>query len=186
MSQISKCPKLRAVLGYWEALGEVSELRYKNLLYSSSKRSYCRPGFDDAFAEWENARLWCFPGEPKAALNLLPISIRWEESQPFSNRIFSPLFLDSCAFSNVILVKLFWYHKLSSSMERLMKVWGEGTLLHFVLTGKWISLCWFMEDIYLEVANVLILWLQVCKVASALAQSRNRRESDSQHWGCFW
>ena len=42
MSQISKCPKLRVVLGYWEALGEVSELRYKNLLYSSSKRSYCR------------------------------------------------------------------------------------------------------------------------------------------------
>ena len=42
MSQISKCPKLRVVLGYWEALGEVSELRYKNLLYISSKRSYCR------------------------------------------------------------------------------------------------------------------------------------------------
>ena len=42
MSQISKCPKLRVVLGYWEALGEVSELRYKNLLYSSSQRSYCR------------------------------------------------------------------------------------------------------------------------------------------------
>ena len=41
MSQISKCPKLRVVLGYWEALGEVSELRYKNLLYSSSQRSYC-------------------------------------------------------------------------------------------------------------------------------------------------
>ena len=41
MSQISKCPKLRVVLGYWEALGEVSELRYNNLLYSSSKRSYC-------------------------------------------------------------------------------------------------------------------------------------------------
>ena len=41
MSQISKCPKLRVVSGYWEALGEVSELRYKNLLYISSKRSYC-------------------------------------------------------------------------------------------------------------------------------------------------
>ena len=41
MSQISKCPKLRVVLTYWEALGEVSELRYKNLLYISSKRSYC-------------------------------------------------------------------------------------------------------------------------------------------------
>ena len=41
MSQISKCPKLRVVLGYWEALGEVSEMRYNNLLYSSSKRSYC-------------------------------------------------------------------------------------------------------------------------------------------------
>ena len=148
--------------------------------------SFSGPGFDDAFAEWENARLWCFPGEPKAVLNLLPISIRWEESQPFSNRIYSPFFLDGCAFSNVILVKLFWYHKLSSSMERLMKVWGEGTHLHCVLTGKWISLCWVLEDIYLEVVNVFILWIQVCKVASALAQSRNRRESDSQHWGCFW
>ena len=41
MSQISKCPKIRAVLSYWEALGEVSEMRYNNLLYSSSKRSYC-------------------------------------------------------------------------------------------------------------------------------------------------
>ena len=41
MSQISKCPKLRVVLGYWEALGEVSEMRHNNLLYSSSKRSYC-------------------------------------------------------------------------------------------------------------------------------------------------
>ena len=41
MSQISKCPKLRVVLGYWEALGEVSEMRYNNLLYSSSQRSYC-------------------------------------------------------------------------------------------------------------------------------------------------
>ena len=41
MSQISKCPKLRVVLGYWEALGEVSEMRYNNLLYCSSKRSYC-------------------------------------------------------------------------------------------------------------------------------------------------
>ena len=41
MSQISKCPTLRVVLGYWEALGEVSEMRYNNLLYSSSKRSYC-------------------------------------------------------------------------------------------------------------------------------------------------
>ena len=41
MSQISKCPTLRVVLGYWEALGEVSEMRYNNLLYCSSKRSYC-------------------------------------------------------------------------------------------------------------------------------------------------
>ena len=41
MSQLSKCPILRVVLGYWEALGEVSELRYKNLLYSISQRSYC-------------------------------------------------------------------------------------------------------------------------------------------------
>ena len=38
MSQISKCPKLRVVLGYWEALGEVSEMRYNNLLYSSSAK----------------------------------------------------------------------------------------------------------------------------------------------------
>ena len=41
MSQISKCPKLRVVLGYWEALGEVSELSYKSLLYSTSIGSYC-------------------------------------------------------------------------------------------------------------------------------------------------
>ena len=45
MSQISKCPTLRVVLGYWEALGEVSEMRYNNLLYCSSKRSYCSKKF---------------------------------------------------------------------------------------------------------------------------------------------
>ena len=42
MSQISKCPKVTVVLTYWEASGDVSELRYKSLLYCSSKRSYCR------------------------------------------------------------------------------------------------------------------------------------------------
>ena len=41
MSQISKCPKVTVVLTYWEALGDVSELRYKSLLCFSSKRSYC-------------------------------------------------------------------------------------------------------------------------------------------------
>ena len=40
MSQISKCPKVTVVLTYWEASGDVSELRYKSLLYFSSKRSY--------------------------------------------------------------------------------------------------------------------------------------------------
>ena len=33
MSQISKCPKVMLVLTYWEASGDVSELRYKSLLY---------------------------------------------------------------------------------------------------------------------------------------------------------
>ena len=41
MAQISKCPKVIHVLTYWEASVEVSELSYKSLLYSSSKRSYC-------------------------------------------------------------------------------------------------------------------------------------------------
>ena len=41
MSQISKCPKVTVVLTYWEASGDVSELRYKSLLCFSSKRSYC-------------------------------------------------------------------------------------------------------------------------------------------------
>ena len=41
MSQISKCPKITVVLSYWEALGEVSELSYKSLLYSTSVGSYC-------------------------------------------------------------------------------------------------------------------------------------------------
>ena len=41
MSQISKCPKVTVILTYWEAAGDVSELRYKSLLSFSSKRSYC-------------------------------------------------------------------------------------------------------------------------------------------------
>ena len=41
MSQILKCPKITVVLSYWEALGEVSELSYKSLLYSTSVGSYC-------------------------------------------------------------------------------------------------------------------------------------------------
>ena len=53
MSQISKCPTLRVVLGYWEALGEVSEMRYNNLLYISSKRSYCSTTLYDTY----NARI---------------------------------------------------------------------------------------------------------------------------------
>ena len=39
MSQISKCPKGTVILTYWEASGEVSELRYKSLLFFSSKRN---------------------------------------------------------------------------------------------------------------------------------------------------
>ena len=35
-------PEVMVVLTYWEASGEFSELRYKILLYFSSKRSYCR------------------------------------------------------------------------------------------------------------------------------------------------
>ena len=34
------------ILSYWEASGEVSKLRYKSLLYFSSKRSYCSDGLD--------------------------------------------------------------------------------------------------------------------------------------------
>ena len=41
MSQISKCPRVTVILSYWEASYEVSKLRYNNLLYFSSKRSYC-------------------------------------------------------------------------------------------------------------------------------------------------
>ena len=37
MSQISKYPNITVILTYWEPLGEVSELRYKSLLYSSSR-----------------------------------------------------------------------------------------------------------------------------------------------------
>ena len=41
MSQISKCPKVTVILSYWEAAGKVSKLRYKSILYFSSKRLYC-------------------------------------------------------------------------------------------------------------------------------------------------
>ena len=41
MSQISKCPNMRVVLTYWEALSDVSELSLKSLLYFSSNGSYC-------------------------------------------------------------------------------------------------------------------------------------------------
>ena len=43
MSQILKCPNMRVVLSYWEALIEGSELRYESLLYFSSNGSYCIP-----------------------------------------------------------------------------------------------------------------------------------------------
>ena len=41
MGQMSKCPNITIVLIYWELSGEVSELRYKSLLYFSSTWSYC-------------------------------------------------------------------------------------------------------------------------------------------------
>ena len=42
MSQISKCPNITVMLTYWEPSREVSELRYKSLLFNSSRWSYCR------------------------------------------------------------------------------------------------------------------------------------------------
>ena len=41
MSQISKCPRVTVILSYREALGEVSKLKYKSLLYCGSIGSYC-------------------------------------------------------------------------------------------------------------------------------------------------
>ena len=41
MSQISKCPNITVILTYWEPSREVSELRYKSLLFDSSRCSYC-------------------------------------------------------------------------------------------------------------------------------------------------
>ena len=41
MSQISKCPNITVILTYWEPSREVSELRYKTLLFDSSRWSYC-------------------------------------------------------------------------------------------------------------------------------------------------
>ena len=42
MPEISKCPKHMQLLVHWEALGEVSVLSWKNLLFNSSTGSYCR------------------------------------------------------------------------------------------------------------------------------------------------
>ena len=75
MSQISKCPKLRVVLGYWEALGEVSELRYKNLLYSSSKRSYC-----------SSVKIKVKPRENLLEMNVALVNL-WEISEPWPGGI---------------------------------------------------------------------------------------------------
>ena len=41
VSQISKCPNIKVILTYWEPSREVSELRYKSLLFDSSRWSYC-------------------------------------------------------------------------------------------------------------------------------------------------
>ena len=45
MSQISKCPKVTVVLTYWEASEDVSELRYKSLLSSSSDHTVATLAF---------------------------------------------------------------------------------------------------------------------------------------------
>ena len=74
MSQISKCPKLRVVLGYWEALGEVSEMRYIKLLYSSSKRSYCSGLLADPPSSGaRNSVLLCFICETLQELQVVNI-----------------------------------------------------------------------------------------------------------------
>ena len=39
MSQISKCPKDMVILNYWEALGDVSELRYLIIQYLKGSKS---------------------------------------------------------------------------------------------------------------------------------------------------
>ena len=58
MSQISKCPNMRVVLTYWEALRDVSGLSYKSLLYFRSNGSYCRTSSHVDLNEVENVK--CF------------------------------------------------------------------------------------------------------------------------------
>ena len=41
MSHISKCPRVTVILSYREASEEVSKLKYKSLLFNTSRRSYC-------------------------------------------------------------------------------------------------------------------------------------------------
>ena len=54
MSQILKCPNMRVVLSYWEALIEGSELRYESLLYLSSNGSYCtNPILQELATPWQ-------------------------------------------------------------------------------------------------------------------------------------
>ena len=78
------------VLSYWEVLGEVSELRYKCLLFNSSRRSYCSSweavDWKDLSrkTEWET-KVWWWPP--------IYISIRTESALACSSR---PKQIKSC------------------------------------------------------------------------------------------
>ena len=60
MSQILKCPNMRVVLSYWEALIEGSELRYESLLYFSSNGSY---------QPTQYSKNWLLPGKYAPAVS---------------------------------------------------------------------------------------------------------------------
>ena len=119
------------------------------------------------FAEFGSARLWCFLGEPKAVLNLLPILTRLPTKQDL-------LFFLLMSFSFIWHIRLWWgrglflvgliFLKLSwiillISMERLTRAWGEVTRSPFVLTGELEDFALSPWPIALRYARLHRLWL---------------------------
>ena len=130
------------------------------------------------FAEFGSARLWCFLGEPKAVLNLLPILTRLPTKQDL-------LFL-LMPFSCIWHLRLWWRGGAMSWRTNIFRAFVNNTIYQYGETdeglrrGNPLSLCadrWAGRFCFVSLTNCS----QVCKVASAVAEPRNCRESYSQH-----
>ena len=149
MSQISKCPKITVVLSYWEALGEVSELSYKSLLYSTSVGSYCI-----SFISYNCCTLYV----EKCTRNFTTV---------FLPPTFLHTFISHIAIEGLLLLEggphLFLLLKSTLSFNLMLKMWLK-SLQQYSSHFVWVTLLLIVLPIYVLLCIILIDWRKISVV----------------------